>query len=155
MQSDYQVSDECIWNPGEAFDLDETVVYPTYSSNSTKDTRTGRYYLYDTVVKDGKVRLTKTLDGVGKPCRSAGWFKVYDLKMLGYIRIGDPVIATGTIFKYSNGTGGYIELDNNLMYVVNMLDPEQYPYPYGLASGPNLSRKGWANSSILKKVKNK
>ena len=40
------------------------------------------------------------------------------------------------------------------MYVCEILDKEQYGFPYGLANSPKSARIGYANEDILSKVEN-
>ena len=73
---------------------------------------------------------------------------------LGEITVGEQVLVSGKIYVYANGSGGYIESEDQVMYVCEILDKEQYRFPYGLSNGPKSARIGFANEEILSKVEN-
>lgn len=139
------------WDPGKSFELDETPIYANYCSDASSGTRSGTYYVWNSTISMGKIRLTHYLEGVKAPARAAGWFKTSDLENLGKIVKGDAVIVNGEIYNYADGSGTYIEKKDELMYVVNVVDETKYDFPYGLAMGPTLTRQGWAGLSSIKK----
>ena len=141
------------WDPGKYFDLDNTPVYANYCSDASSGTKSGKYYVWNSKIAMGKIRLTHDLEGVKAPARACGWFKTTDLENLGKIVRGDAVIVTGELYNYANGSGTYIEKKNQLMYVVDVVDEEKYDFPYGLAMGPTLTRQGWAGKESIKKQK--
>ena len=67
-------------------------------------------------------------------------------------KIGDRVIVTGSLYQYANGTGSFIDKAYETMYIVDILDPGQYEYIYGIATQPYMSRQGWCNEGALTKV---
>lgn len=141
------------WDPGKSFDLDNTPVYANYCSDASSGTKSGKYYVWNSKIVMGKIRLTHDLEGVKAPARACGWFKTTDLENLGKIVKGDAVIVTGELYNYANGSGTYIEKKEQLMYVVDVADEDIYDFPYGLAMGPTLTRQGWAGKESIKKQK--
>jgi GH25 family lysozyme M1 (1,4-beta-N-acetylmuramidase) len=142
-----------MWDPGKSFELDNTPIYANYCSEASCGTRSGIYYVWNSKISMGKIRLTHDLEGVKAPARSCGWFSTTDLENLGKIVKGDAVIVNGEIYNYADGSGTYIEKKDALMYVVDVVDETKYDFPYGLATGPTLTRQGWAGLSSIKKKK--
>lgn len=139
---------------GTEFDLNNTPMYATYSSSTSFDNKTGTYFIYSSSVVNNRVRMARTENAVDSPARSCGWCNTLDLLNLGEITIGEQVLVSGKIYLYANGSGGYIESEGQVMYVYEILDKEQYRFPYGLANGPKSAIIGYANEDILSKVEN-
>ena len=139
---------------GTEFALNNTPMYATYSSGTSFDNKTGTYFIYSSSVVNNRVRMARTESAVDSPARSCGWCNTLDLLNLGEITVGEQVLVSGKIYVYANGSGGYIESEGQVMYVYEILDKEQYRFPYGLANGPKSAIIGYANEDILSKVEN-
>lgn len=155
---DYDFNKLCIDSPsefyeGDEIDLPESVGF--YSSPFCKAQfveRSGLFYVYEPNIINNRIRLCSISDAVASPVRKTGWVNVEDIKMNGKLKVGDRVIVNGNIFKYTTGTGGYKICNDEEMYIVEMSDPAQYQYCYGLASAMNTRRLGWAENRILVRV---
>ena len=57
-------------------------LYPTYDSRNSSKIISGTYYIYESTVKNNRVRVTDSKDKVGKPCAMSGWIdiKFIDIK---------------------------------------------------------------------------
>ena len=64
---------------GLEVEVNNAKLYPTYDAKAPSSTITGTYYIYNTIVKNNRVRLTDDKDKVGKPCQMTGWV---DLKFI-------------------------------------------------------------------------
>ena len=64
--------------------------------------------------------------------------------------VGDKVLVNGNLYQNPDGSGNYIEKENVTMYVVDVLDPAEYQYNYGIASSVYNSRQGWCSEDELK-----
>lgn len=139
---------------GTEVQLDNTPVYANYCSTVSTTTKSGVYFIYKSQVVNDKIRITKTEAGVENPARCAGWVKIDDLYNLGQPKLKEPFIVSGRLMRYTNGQDSnlYVDIYNQLMYVVQISDPDTYPYPYGMAYGPTDTRIGWCNTDIMTKI---
>ncbi len=137
---------------GTEFELDDTPMYVTYSSPTSFDYRSGTYFVYNSTTVNGRVRMARTDAAVDMPGRACGWCNTIDLLNLGNIVVGDQVNVDGKLALFANGTGGWIEDHQDVMYVKEILDTNQYEYPYAMSSGPKTGRIGFASESMLSKV---
>lgn len=137
--------------PGTEFTLDNTPIYANYSSNVSTETKSGVYFIYRSEIVNDRIRITRLENGVEAPARCTGWVNIDDLRNLGKFKVGDPVIVSGRVMKYTSGDNNeYNEVHKSLMYVVQISD-ESYPYPYGVAYGPTLNRIGWVNTDCMER----
>ena len=58
---------------GLAIEVKDAKLYPMYDSRSTNKFISGTYYIYESTVKNNRVRVTDSPDRVGKPCMMNGW----------------------------------------------------------------------------------
>lgn len=137
---------------GTEFVLDNTPMYATFGTTTSFDEKSGTYFVYNSTLVNGRVRMARTDEAVDMPARSCGWCKTIDLLNLGQIKVDDQVEVTGNAFIYANGSGGYVETDGRVMYVTEILDGNQYLYPYALSSSYKSARIGFASKDMLKKV---
>lgn len=68
---------------GEKVVLSNTKLYASSTTSSSSGTRTGTYYLWDSSVKNGRVRITNAKSRVGKSGQITGWVSVTDLGLSG------------------------------------------------------------------------
>lgn len=139
--------------PGTEFILDDTPIYNTYSIPKSFDTRSGKYYVYNGDVKNKRVRLCKLEVNVDEPAKSAGWFNTIDLLNLGKIVVNDQVLVEGILKEFANGNGGNIDKNGQILYVKEILDPEEYPYNYALSNAFQSARVGFASEEMLTRIK--
>lgn len=53
-----------------------TKLYPTWDTKEYKKTIEGTYWIYDSKVKNNRIRVTDSEDKVGKPCSMTGWIDI-------------------------------------------------------------------------------
>lgn len=136
---------------GKEVVLEKAILYPRFCSTSSTIVKSGTYYLWDDIIKDNKIRITKTKEGIGKLGFIIGWIDIKALFNTDDFKIGDCVLVNGILNTYADGTGNQIVKEDSIMYIVDMLDPEQFINCFGLASAINRNRIGWAPESIIKK----
>lgn len=141
--------------PGKKIELSNSNIYARYSSQISvfEDQKSGTFYLWDNIVKNKKIRITNNLKGVGKLGYITGWIDIRNLEQKDGISLGDKVVVNGRLNTSYDGTGNFIRKINDIMYVVNILDPDKFEYCYGLSSGPNRNRQGWAKQDDIKLLK--
>ena len=137
---------------GTEFKLDNTPMFVTYSSPTSFDNKSGNYYVYNSSIVNGRIRMARTDGAVEMPGRACGWCRIADLLNLGNITVGTQLNVDGKLALYANGTGGWIEDHLPIMYVKEILDTSQYDYPYAMSSGPKTARIGFASEEMLSKV---
>ena len=67
------------------------------------------------------------------------------------LKIGSKVKVNGYIFWGGNG-GNKIKKKNATMYIVDIVNANDYKYPYGVAATKGGVRQGWTNKKSLKLV---
>ena len=137
---------------GKEIVLEKVTIYPRYCLTRSEIVKSGTFYLWDNKVKNGKVRITNNPDRIGQPGFVTGWVNIDDLINKDSIKIGDKVLVNGIINTYADGSGNNISKKNTTMYVVDILDSNQFEFNFGLATAVNRTRQGWANESMIKKV---
>ena len=135
--------------PGTEYFLNKTPIYANYCSRVASGTKSGQYFIYESTVKNGRVRICRYDGEIYLPCASVGWVSTLDLLNLSKPAVGDQVIVTGRMYKYANGSGGYTEVENETYYISDVVDGGEFQYQYGLASGPHNNRLGFTDESSL------
>ena len=135
--------------PGTEYFLNKTPIYANYCSRVASGTKSGQYFIYESTVKNGRVRICRYDGEIYLPCASVGWVSTLDLLNLSKPAVGDQVIVTGRMYKYANGSGGYTEVENETYYISDVVDGAEFQYKYGLASGPHNNRLGFTDESSL------
>lgn len=64
---------------GKTVNLNNTKCYSSESSKSAYGTKTGTYYLWDAVVKNGRIRITNSLSRVGVAGQVTCWINISDV----------------------------------------------------------------------------
>lgn len=136
--------------PGTEYNLIKTPIYANYCSRVSSGTRTGKYFIYESTVKNGRVRICRYDGEIYTPCASVGWVNTLDLLNLTKPAVGDKVIVKGRMYKYANGSGGYTEIDNEVYYISDVIDSGQYQFQYGLATSPLSNRIGFTDEDSMK-----
>lgn len=141
------------FNPGQEVDLKGVKIYARYGSDVPTTTKTGKYYIWSSAEKNGRVRITNTATDAGVPGQIIGWAKIAEI--LGNdseYNVGDEVIVNGDLNTYADGTGYLIHKENTQMFIVELLDANQYTHFIGVGSAVGRSRIGWAKPEMVKKV---
>lgn len=66
---------------GAQITLDKTNLYSSSTASSSSGKKTGTYYLWDSSVKNGRIRITNTTSNVGKSGKVTGWVNVADINV--------------------------------------------------------------------------
>lgn len=138
---------------GREVNLNNVDVYIRYSSIDPVMQKTGTFYLWDDKVRNNRIRITTDYENL-TICNNGfitGWINIEDLAPKGEIEKNDPVIVNGTMNTYADGSGNSIRKCDEVLYVVDIVDEEEFEYPYGLASAINRNRIGWAKKSDIRK----
>lgn len=126
-----------------------------YSSPYTKKSDfnlTGKFYIFNLIETNHRIRLTRYKDDCGINGQAIGWANITDLKLIeNVIYVGDKVIVDGDINIYSDGSGVSIHKDKQTMYITDIIDGQEYPY--GVSRKPGLARQGFAKTSQVTKYK--
>ena len=151
IQKEFITSRDQIY-PGKTIELELCTVYPRFGSRKSSTKKTGTFYLWDNKVVNNRIRLTSNPDGIGKLGYLTGWVDVENVITRTDIRIGDKVLVNGKINTYADGSGNTMNKTNIIMYIVDILDPEEFQYNYGVASDINRARQGWATADMIQRV---
>lgn len=138
--------------PGTEYELKDTPIYATHCSLLSARLGNGTHFIYDSDIKNSRIRVCKHSIDIEEAGGSAGWVKTIDLLNLGQLAVGTQVAVNGKAYKYSNGAGGYVEYIDTIFYICEILDPELYQYCYGIATQPNNTRLGWVEKDALSRV---
>ena len=155
---DYDFNTFCIgegdyfFNAGDIYDLKNTKVYSGYYSNEESFSYTGRVYIYNSTIVDGRIRVARIEDAVNSPARVFGWTNATDLIRLDILPVGTKVLVTGKIYEFNNGTGSYIEKNTDVMYIKEYIDSENIAYPYLLSNQKYSGGVGYATRDLLEVV---
>lgn len=84
---------------GAKVTLNKTNIYTSSTAGSSSGTKSGTYYLWDSSVINGRIRVTNTKDNVGKSGQVSFWVKVSD-------------IGVSSGFNKAFGLKGYIQFNN-------------------------------------------
>lgn len=138
---------------GQEFELKDIKVYPRYCSNKTDIIKSGTYYIWDTSIKNNKIRITKNPKGAGILGQITGWIDILDLLQdPNEFRIGDKVIVNGDISTYPDGTGNIIHRKDAIMYIVNLEIKETYSNYIGVSNAKNRIKLGFASEKMIQKI---
>jgi predicted phage tail component-like protein len=113
---------------GEKVVLSNTKLYASSATSSSSGARTGTYYLWDSSVKNGRVRITNAKSRVGKSGQVTGWVNVSDL---GLSAASGATLGKGyglkAGIKFSSGDWNYATVkkesavwSNNNSYTVKL-----------------------------------
>lgn len=137
---------------GTKIELDNAPLYPRYWSIDEAKFKSGIYYIYSSIIKNNKIRITSCKDYIGDQSQIIGWVNISDIVDKSELQVGDKVEVTGTINTYTDGSGNNIIKDREIMYIIDILDSDKYKYNYALAPTLLARRQGWADSSMIRKI---
>ena len=128
---------------------------PVYGSPYAKKpdtTVTGKYYIFNLMECNHRIRLTYSEEYAGVYGHSTGWVNITDLKLIeSEIYVGDKVIVDGDINIYADGSGTFIHKTKAEMYVTDII--ESLEYSYGVTSKPGFARQAFAKPDQVTKYK--
>ena len=137
---------------GKEIELKKAKVYPRFGSIKTNIIKDGIYYVWDEAIKNHRIRITTNKEDIGVNGQLTGWIDVDDIfNPNRKISLGDRVIVNGNINVYADGSGNIIYKNKELMYVVDILDPDQFEFNIGVATSRRKRRQGWANLEMIKR----
>lgn len=61
---------------GLEIQVNNAKLYGTYDTRDSNKIISGTYYIYDTKVRNNRVRVTDSKERVGKPCSMSGWIDI-------------------------------------------------------------------------------
>lgn len=137
---------------GTKIELDNAPLYPRSWSVKEANYKTGIYYIYSSIIKNNKIRITTSKDYIGDQSQISGWINITDIVDKSELQIGDKVEVTGNINTYADGSGNTINKNRETMYIIDILDTEKFKYNYAVAPSMLARRQGWADSSMIKKI---
>lgn len=132
---------------GKEVELKETILYPRYCSRESDIIKSGKYYIFDSRVKNNRVRVTNNKKYVEVPGHVSGWIDIIEDNN-NSINIGDIVIVEGELYKNPDGSGYRMIKNGQIMYVVAISDDK---YNIGVASDLNRTCQGWGDINSIKK----
>lgn len=139
---------------GKKIEINNIPIYTRYCSISSEDYRSGTFYLWEENIKNNRIRITNNPDNAGKYGFVTGWINVEDLyDKKDKLCIGDKVYVNGNINSNPDGTGNKIKKINSIMYIIKILDSNEYEYNYAVSTAMNRTNQGWAKEDILNKIK--
>ena len=137
---------------GQKIEINKVLVYPRYCVNKTNIEKSGTFYLWDTKICNDRIRITNRPENAGKLGQITGWINVSDITGIKpEFAVGDKVIVNGDIYTYSDGSGNTLTKKKATMYIVDVLDENEFKYNLGLATSPTRTRQGWGNKEFVKK----
>lgn len=66
---------------GARVTLNKTKIYASSDTSSSSSTKTGTYYLWDSSIKNGRIRITNSSSNVGKSGQVTGWVNTSDISI--------------------------------------------------------------------------
>ena len=136
---------------GKCIRLLNTNIYDTQYIKKPKDSiynLTGNFYIFDDNIVNNRIRVSRYKD-----CSSIGWVNIYDIIDNESISIGSKVIIKGNIYQYADGSGECINNIDREMYVVDILESDEYDNTIGVSYEINSDRAGFINiNNIIKYI---
>ena len=65
---------------GEEVVLTDTPIYATYESKNVVGRESGLFFVYNTIIKNNRIKITNEKNKVGKPVSATGWVNIYDIE---------------------------------------------------------------------------
>lgn len=135
---------------GQIVELENVNVYPRYCSSKTNIVKSGTFYIWNSSIKNNRIRITKNIKGSNVPGQVTGWVDINDLKQNNnQFNLGDEITVTGNINTYADGSGNIIYKENTIMYIVDLLDPDQFSHYIAVATAKNRTKIGWATAEMV------
>ena len=137
---------------GQEVECNDIPVYCSPFATKSSFKISGKYYIFNLIERKHRIRLTKIHDYVGVYGHAVGWVNIADLKLIeNVIYVGDKVVVNGDINIYADGSGISIHEDEQVMYITDIIEGQEYCY--GVTSKPGLNRQGFAREDQVVKYK--
>ena len=137
---------------GQEVEVNNISIYPSPYAINSRLKVSGTFYIYNLVEANHRIRIVRNPDFIGILGHAVGWANIADLKLIeNVIYVGDKVTVNGDINIYADGSGTSIHKDNQIMYVTDIIEGQEYPY--GVTTRPGMARLGFAKASDVKKYK--
>lgn len=137
---------------GQQVDVENIPVYTSPYAFKPDFTLTGRFFIFNLIESNHRIRLTDIEKYVGVYGHSLGWVNVADLKLIiDAIYEGDKVIVDGDINVYADGSGPSIHKDKAEMYITDIIIGQEFMY--GVTPKPGMNRQGFAKADQVVKYK--
>ena len=133
-------------------ELNNIPIYASPFAQKSDITLEGRYYIFNLIESNHRIRITDIEDFAGVYGHSIGWVKISDLKLIeNEIYVGDKVVVDGDINIYSDGSGTFIHKNKEEMYITDIIDSLEYCY--GVTPKPGMNRQAFAKADQVVKYK--
>lgn len=137
---------------GQEVEINNINIYPSPYARNPVFKKTGTFYIYNLIESNHRIRIVDDSNFIGVSGHATGWANIADLKLIeNVIYVGDKVTVNGDINIYADGSGTSIHKDNQIMYITDIIDGQEYPY--GVSTKPGMARQGFAKTSDVKKYK--
>lgn len=138
---------------GKQVELKNAKIYTRYCSFKSDISKSGTFYVWDSNIKNNRVRITNTKDGVGAPGHITGWVDVDDLDgNSSNIKVGDKIKVSGNINVKPDGSGNLVYAKEKIMYVTEVLDKTLYSYFIAVANSKNNTKIGYITEQMVTKA---
>lgn len=138
--------------PGLPIQLTKAATYSEFWSRKYNSIISGIFYIFDSIIRNNRIRITNALEKVGVNGREGGWISLDDILVNNYkYEIGDKVIVNGDIYQKPDGSGNRIAKQEAVMYIVDIIDDAEYQYNYAVATASYNNKQGWCSEDILTK----
>lgn len=68
-----------LYKNGDLVLASDTKVYPTYDSNTPSLIKTGKFFIFNSTIKNDRIRITDSKDKVNKPRMATGWVNLSEI----------------------------------------------------------------------------
>lgn len=121
------ISDSTSLKAGDKVTLKNTALYVSASSPSKAGTKTGTFYVWDSAVNNGRIRITNSSANVGKSGQVTGWVNISDI--------------SGTVANASSSSGSSSTSDSKPSYKVGSTYTLQVELKVRSGAGTNYVAK--------------
>ena len=96
---------------GAKITLNKTKIYVSSDASSSAGTKTGTFYLWDSSVIKGRIRITNSSSNVGKSGQVVGWVNVSDINVAASTSLGAECGLKGSI-QFNGGDWNNVTIKN-------------------------------------------
>lgn len=135
---------------GKNIKVQNANTYPSqYSNKARLNTLSGIYYIYDESIINDRISICRANSN-----KSIGWISIYDIIDNESISIGDKVLVNGLSYQYADKSGDINNFTNEEMYIIDIIDSDEYENNIGIAYDIHSERVGFVSKNeILKYIR--
>lgn len=134
---------------GQEIQLDTCELYIRWFSKKPSKIKSGNFYIYNSTVKENRIRICDKLSNVNIPGKSIGWINIGDIIDNNLIKVGSLVMISGTTYQYATGTGTKSLYYKTPAYITDILDPSEFKYRFGFSLIENGARVGFCTQEMI------